>query len=50
MLTVIFFVPGVGDREASRAAARLARLVYKRLFGDKPPAPPHSLAARAPHP
>ena len=50
MLTVIFFVPGVGDRRSSGAAADLARLVYKRLFGDKPPAPVHSLADRAPHP
>jgi hypothetical protein len=50
MVTVIFFVPGVGDRESSAAAAGLARLVYRRLFGDKPPAPPHSLADRQPHP
>jgi hypothetical protein len=50
MLTVIFFVPGVGDRESSRAAASLARTVYRRLFGDRPPAPPKSLQDRHPRP
>jgi hypothetical protein len=50
MLTVIFFVPGVGDRESSRAAASLARTVYRRLFGDRPPAPPKSLQDRQPRP
>jgi hypothetical protein len=50
ILTVIFFVPGVGDRESSRAAAGLAKTVYRRLFGDRPPAPPRSLQDRSPHP
>ena len=50
MLTVIFFVPGVGDRESSRAAGWVARTAYRRLFGDKPPAPVKSLQERAPHP
>ena len=49
MLTLIFFVPGVKDRESSAAAASLARTAYKRLFGNRPPAPPKSLADRQPH-
>ena len=49
MLTVIFFVPGVGDRESSAAAASVARTAYRRLFGDRPPAPPTSLSDRRPH-
>ena len=50
MLTVIFFVPGVDDRRSSAAAAGLARTVYRRLFGDRPPAPPKSLQDRQPRP
>ena len=50
MLTVIFFVPGVGDGDSSRAAASIARTVYRRLFGDRPPAPPKSLQDRQPRP
>ena len=50
IVTIIFFVPGVGDRASSRAASSLARTVYRRLFGDKPPAPPEFLGGRAPHP
>lgn len=50
LLTVIFFVPGVMDREASAAAASLAKTAYTRLFGNKPPAPVKSLAGRDPHP
>ena len=50
MLTVIFFVPGVDDRESSRAAASVAKAAYRRLFGDRPPAPVKSLQGRAPHP
>ena len=50
MLTVIFFVPGLGDRRSSAAAASLARTVYRRLFGDRPPAPPRSLQDRQPRP
>lgn len=50
MLTVIFFVPGVKDRASSDAAASIAKTAYKRLFGNKPPAPVKSLAGRSPHP
>ncbi|HEX2087917.1 MAG TPA: hypothetical protein VHF89_19680 [Solirubrobacteraceae bacterium] len=50
MITIIFFVPGVGDREASAAAAALARTVYRRLFGDRPPGAPKSLQDRQPRP
>jgi hypothetical protein len=50
MVTVIFFVPGVGDRESSAAAASIARTVYRRLFGDRPPAAPKSLQDRQPRP
>ena len=50
MLTVIFFVPDVSDRESSRAAASVAKTAYRRLFGDRPPAPVRSLQDRAPHP
>ena len=50
MLTIIFFVPEVNDRESSRAAASLAKTAYRRLFGDRRPAPVRSLQGRAPHP
>jgi hypothetical protein len=50
IVTIIFFVPGVGDRESSAAAASLARMVYRRLFGDRPPAAPKSLQDRQPRP
>ena len=50
MLTIIFFVPGVNDRDSSRAAASLARTAYRRLFGRRRPAAIKSLQGRAPHP
>ena len=50
MLTVIFFVPGVKDRESSRVAASVAKTGYRHLFGNRPPAPVKSLQGRAPHP
>ena len=50
MLTVVFFVPHADDRTSSAAAASLAKTAYRRLFGDRPPAPPTSLAGRYPHP
>jgi hypothetical protein len=50
ILVVGFRVEGLPDARARRAAAGVARHAYRRLFGNRPPAPVKSLAGRAPTP
>jgi hypothetical protein len=50
ILVVGFRVEGVPDARARDAAAGVARHAYRRLFGDRPPAPVRSLAGRPPTP
>jgi hypothetical protein len=50
ILTVGFRVEGLSDARARHAASDLARHAYRRLFGNRPPAPVKSLSGRAPHP
>ena len=50
MLLVGFRVAGISDATAREAAADVARLAYRRMFGNRPPAAPRSLAKRPPHP
>jgi hypothetical protein len=50
ILVVGFRVAGLPDASARRAAAGVARHAYRRLFGDRPPAPVKSLSGRPPTP
>jgi hypothetical protein len=50
ILVVGFRVEGLSDARSRRAAADVARHAYRRLFGNRPPAPVTSLAGRKPTP